>query len=938
MRSGCKAATLIIILTFSILTYFGPFSPSAKFAAAQSDTSDTDTQKRIDERLSLAADKLRKVEGEKVPLQYIVVLKDSNAQASSVRALADEARVNGTTVRHVYEHALKGFAIKISNERALQALLKNPRVDYIQPDLRVKGFAQSLPTGVDRVDGDLSTAKSGDGGGGAVNVDIAIVDTGIDLNHPDLNIYKQTSFVSGTSNGNDDGGHGTLVAGVIAAKDDSQGVVGLAPGGRLWAVKVLDSSGQGFDSDIIAGIDYITANAGEIDVANLSWGGDGPDEALHTAIKNSVAAGVTYVAAAGNDDRDAGGTVPANFPEVITVSAIVDTDGKCGGKSSTSTSAGKDDSFASFSNYGSVVDLAAPGVLVKTTSMGSSYGTFSGTSASAPHVTGAAALYKSEHQGASPSEVRNALINSGSSPSTVCDGKGHGYFTGDPDSIREPLLYVGNPTNTVTDATPPTVTANSPVGGASNVATSSQITATFSEAVQASTVSTSTFILKNSAGSSIPGTVSLTGTDNPKATFTPSSSLAFSTSYTATISNVKDLAGNTMSPSKSWSFNTGADPSAPPSTPPPSSSCSNNLHINKATSSGSKGSSGPSKAIDNKFSTKWISKSISKPWIRADLGTSKTICSVGIAWADGTSRQYSFVISGSADGSVYINVYSGKSKGTTKATETYSFADSAARYVKVTISKGVSGSSKISAQISELDIFGKAGSSSISGQSDVFSSSSDSGTVIEGQTPSGESIKNSGPDNNSVNDNSVNDNSVSANNNDSPPSARDDRIRTEQNKPAVIAVLANDKDADGDKIKIISVSSPKNGGTVMINENDTITFVPERNFVGVDTFSYVIADSEGKTDQGKVSAYVREVTDEKQPEIPRQPSSTKGLSMNPQASEQEQQKQILDTTAQKIKVKVLIERPDEMEIAAFGLPHGAIVANNSTVNDNMQPN
>jgi hypothetical protein len=173
MSSGCKAATLIIILMFSILTYFGPFSPGTKFATAQSDKSDTDMQKRMDERLSLVADKLRKVEGEKVPLQYIVVLKDSNAQASSVRALADEARVNGTTVRHVYEHALKGFAIKISNERALQTLLKNPRVDYIQPDLRVKGFAQSLPTGVDRVDGDLSTAKSGDGGG-AVNVDIAI--------------------------------------------------------------------------------------------------------------------------------------------------------------------------------------------------------------------------------------------------------------------------------------------------------------------------------------------------------------------------------------------------------------------------------------------------------------------------------------------------------------------------------------------------------------------------------------------------------------------------------------------------------------------------------------------------------------------------------------------------------------------------------------------
>lgn len=836
-----------------------------------------------------------------------------------MRALADETRVNGTTVRHVYEHALKGFAIKISNDRSLQTLLKNPRVDYIQPDLKVKGFAQSVPTGVDRVDGDLSTAKSGDGGG-SVNVDIAVADTGIDLNHSDLNIYKQTSFVSGTSNGNDDDGHGTLVAGVVVAKDDSQGVVGLAPGGRLWAVKVLDSNGAGFDSDIIVGIDYITANAGEIDAANLSWGGDGPDEALHTAIKNSVAAGVTYVAAAGNEQRDAAGVVPATFPEVITVSAIVDSDGKCGGKSSTSTSAGKDDTFASFSNYGSVVDLAAPGVLVKTTSMGSSYGTFSGTSASAPHVTGAAALYKSEHPGASPSEVRNALINSGSTPSTICDGKGHGYFTGDPDSIREPLLYVGNPTNTVTDATPPTVTATTPLAGASNVATSSQITATFSEAVQTSTVTSSTFIVKNSAGSSIAGTVSLTGTDNPKATFTPSS-LAFSTSYTATISNVKDLAGNTMSPAKSWSFSTPADPSAPPSTPPPSSSCSNNLHINKATSSGS---SGPSKAIDNRLSTKWISTSISKPWIRADLGTFKTICSVGIAWADGSSRQYSFVISGSTDGSAYTNLYSGKSKGNTKAMETYGFADSSARYVKMTITKGVSGSSKITAQISELEIFGKAGSSSISGQSVGSSSSSDSGTITEGQNPN-EAISNSGADNNSVNNNS-------------PPSAKDDRIRTEENKPALFTVLDNDKDADGDKIKIISVTSPKNGGTAKINENDTITFEPERDFVGVDTFSYVIADSEGNTDEGKVSADVRGVIGGKQPDRPREPSSSKALNINPSVSEQEQ-KQILDTTAQKIKDKVPNDRHDEMEIATLRLPQGAVVANNSSINENnMQPN
>jgi hypothetical protein len=129
-----------------------------------------------------------------------------------------------------------------------------------------------------------------------------------------------------------------------------------------------------------------------------------------------------------------------------------------------------------------------------------------------------------------------------------------------------------------------------------------------------------------------------------------------------------------------------------------------------------------------------------------------------------------------------------------------------------------------------------------------------------------------------------------------------------------------------------------NGGTVMINENDTITFVPERDFVGVDSFSYVIADSEGKTDEGKVSAYVRGVADEKQPDMPRQSSSSKELNMMPPVSEQEQQKQILGTTAEKIKVKVPNERPDEMEIAALVLPQGSIVANDSTVNDNMQPN
>ena len=388
--------------------------------------------------------KLRDVKGEKVPNQYIVVLKDDPfVSPGKVKSLAGEATNQGAALRHIYDSALDGFAIKVPNEKTLEAIMKIPEVDYVEPDIKVKAFVQSLPTGIDRVDADLSSTKSGDGGG-TVNVDIGILDTGIDLSHPELNVYRQVTFVSGTTSGNDDNGHGTAVAGIAAAKDNSDGVVGIAPGARLWSIKVLDSSGNGFISDIIEGIDYVTAHADEIDVANLSFGGEGSNTALRTAIINSISAGVTYAAAAGNDDKDASTVIPASYPEVIAVSAIVDTDGKCGGLSS-STSAGDDDTLADFSNFGSVVDIAAPGVLIKTTTRGSSYtNSFSGTSASTPHVTGAAALYISENPNATPSDIRNALRNSGSSPATICDGNGHGYFTGDQDGIAEPLLYMGS--------------------------------------------------------------------------------------------------------------------------------------------------------------------------------------------------------------------------------------------------------------------------------------------------------------------------------------------------------------------------------------------------------------------------------------------------------------------------------------------------------------
>src|SRR4026208_24785 len=393
---GYTSCVLMVILLSNLILV--PISQTSMFKVEAQPFDRSTLRDKIDQIRNNAQNfvkKLKDVPGEKIPNDYIVVLKDNNF-LSSVSSLAGKARSDGATIQHVYDDALHGFSMKVPNEDVLDEIVANPGVDYVQPDVKVKAFAQSLPTGVNRVDGDLSSTKSGNGRG-SVNVDIGIMDTGIDLNHPDLNIYRQVTFVSGTANGNDDNGHGTAVAGIAAAKDNSHGVVGLAPGARLWAIKVLDSNGIGFMSDLIEGIDYVTQHAKEIEVVNLSFGGDGSSDAFHTAISKSVSAGVTYVVAAGNEAKDASSVIPASFPEVIAVSAIVDTDGKCGGKSSISTTAGKDDTFASFSNYGSVIDIAAPGVLIKTTTKGDSYSSFTGTSAATPHVAGSAALYKSEH-------------------------------------------------------------------------------------------------------------------------------------------------------------------------------------------------------------------------------------------------------------------------------------------------------------------------------------------------------------------------------------------------------------------------------------------------------------------------------------------------------------------------------------------------------------
>ncbi len=394
--------------------------------------------------------------------RYIVVLQDWVTHPSE-RA-KDLASRHGLSLGHVYHHALKGFSATVPGQR-LKNLQDDPDVKSVTADEFVflvskevrgpkdpatgkggKGGGgtqppQVLPTGVDRVNADLNSLASINGVDQRVNVDVAILDTGIDKGHADLNVAGGVNFAAGNPKSYSDGnGHGTHVAGTVAALDNASGVVGVAPGARLWAVRVLDNNGSGFLSDVIAGIDWVTAKADVIDVANMSlgWTESNPDlSPAHEAIRNSVAKGVVYVVAAGNDSKDASSFSPATYNEVITVSAVADSDGLGGGFGS-ATSYGADDTFATFSNFGADVDLAAPGVDILSTLPGGGYGTKSGTSMASPHVTGVAALYVTlfgkpfDAQGVEA--VRQGLLFY-AVPQSSPDG-----FTRDPDSFNEPLV------------------------------------------------------------------------------------------------------------------------------------------------------------------------------------------------------------------------------------------------------------------------------------------------------------------------------------------------------------------------------------------------------------------------------------------------------------------------------------------------------------------
>ena len=389
-----------------------------------------------------------------VPGQYIITFSDNVADpGAKAEALAHK---HGLGVLYTYRHALKGFAATVPAARLAQ-LQADPDVVSITPDHVVNALkkptptpvptpppssSQTLPTGINRIEADLSSTARINGTDERVDVDVAVIDTGIDLDHPDLNVYVAGGYNCTKFSTFDDGnGHGTHVAGTIGALDNNVGVVGVAPGARLWPVRVLDNRGSGTWSSIICGVEYVTTNADSIEVANMSLGGVGSDppgtgcdtgDPLHDAICNSVLAGVTYVVAAGNEADDAANHVPAAYDEVISVSALADFDGQPGSAAAATCLTDVDDTFAYFSNYGDDVDLIAPGVCIYSTYKGGGYATMSGTSMASPHVAGAAALYLFAHPGASPAQVKDALQTAGTSD-----------WTGDTDGTQEPLVNVG---------------------------------------------------------------------------------------------------------------------------------------------------------------------------------------------------------------------------------------------------------------------------------------------------------------------------------------------------------------------------------------------------------------------------------------------------------------------------------------------------------------
>ena len=399
-----------------------------------------------------------------VPGQYIVTVKDG---ASLDEVIAGHRRGAQAQLLHTYRHALRGYSAKLS-VAGLRAVKADPRVESVTQDTTFRvTFASAkqppppppppeggaLPTGVNRIDADLRFDAFDDVVTES-DVDVAVVDTGVQVNHPDLNVVGGVNClgtaVSSDGTYGDEYGHGTHVAGIVGARDDRNGVVGVAPGARIWSVRVAGPGGLGTQSTQLCGLDWVTANgpALGIETANASMAlvgkaddgncGYSANDIMHKAICRSTAAGMDWVFAAGNGGGDYKMVAGASYNEVLAVTSVADANGTPGGGGSFGCSVDKgtmDDKHAISSNYAvSTGDqshtIAGPGVCIQSTWIGSTWATKTGTSMAAPHVAATLALCirSGECAGTPADNIQEMRWDAAAYNQLV---KGYG-FTGDP--------------------------------------------------------------------------------------------------------------------------------------------------------------------------------------------------------------------------------------------------------------------------------------------------------------------------------------------------------------------------------------------------------------------------------------------------------------------------------------------------------------------------